>query len=107
MRAAALDLVVDAAALAEYVGGKLESVGLKEDWAISKELFPGVIIHFVFFRADEEFPARLQALYSGEKIRLIHGDELATMTVSLANQLVRYVRESNTGRKLPEVCYRV
>jgi hypothetical protein len=107
MRAAALEFVTDTEALAEYFGGKVESAGLREDWAVSKELFPGVIIHFVFFKADAEFPSRLQALYSGEKIRLIHGDELATMTVSLVNQLLRYVREANPDKKLPEVCYRV
>jgi hypothetical protein len=107
MRAAALEYVTDTAALAEYFGGFVEKVGIGEDWAVAKELFPGVIIHFVFNRADTEFPARLQALYSGERIKLIHGDELATMTISLANQLLRYVREKNPDKKLPEVCYKV
>ena len=51
--------------------------------------------------------ARLRALYSGDKIRMIKGDELATITVSLANQLLRYVREANPGVKLPDVCYKV
>jgi len=107
MRAAALEYVTDTAALAEYFGGFVEKVGIGEDWAVGKELFPGVIIHFVFNRADMEFPARLQALYSGERIKLIHGDELATMTISLANQLLRYVRGKNPDKKLPEVCYKV
>lgn len=95
------------AELAGYFGGMVDRVGLGEDWAVAKELFPGVIIHFIFNRADSEFPARLQALYSGEKIRMLHGDELATMTISLANQLLRYVREKNPDKKLPEVCYKV
>jgi len=99
--------VTDAAGLAEYLGGFVEKVGIGEDWAVAKELFPGVIIHFAFNHADPEFPARLQAFYSGKKIKLIHGDELATMTVSLANQLLRYVREENPDKKLPEVCYKV
>jgi hypothetical protein len=38
---------------------------------------------------------------------MIKGDELATVTVSLANQLLRYVREANPGVKLPEVYYKV
>lgn len=107
VRAAALEHVTDPAALAEYCGCVVESVGLKEDWAVRKELFPGVVVHFVFYKADDEFPSRLLALYSGERIRMIHGDELATITVSLANQLLRYVREANPQKKLPEVCYRV
>ncbi len=107
MRAAALEYVKDVEALADYLGGRVEKPGIGEDWAVSKELYPGVDVHFVFNRADEEFPARLRALYSGDKIRMIKGDELATVTISLANQLLRYVREANPGVKLPEVCYKV
>ncbi|MHB8086391.1 MAG: hypothetical protein ACYDHZ_11250, partial [Dehalococcoidia bacterium] len=104
MRASALAYVRDAEALAQYLGGKVEVLGLGEDWAVNKELYPGVIVHFAFNKADDEFPARLRALYSGEKVGMIKGDELATVTISLANQLLRYVRESNPGVKLPEVC---
>ncbi|MGA9048389.1 MAG: hypothetical protein WB588_05275 [Dehalococcoidia bacterium] len=107
MRSSALEYVREAGALAQYLGGRVESLGLDEDWAVSKELYPGVIVHFAFNKADDEFPARLRALYSGEKVRMIRGDELATITISLANQLLRYVRESNPGVKLPEICYKV
>ena len=107
MRASALVYVRDVGALAGYLGGRVEVLGLDEDWAVSKELYPGVIIYFAFNKADDEFPARLRALYGGEKVRMIKGDELATITISLANQLLRYVRESNPGAKLPEVCYKV
>jgi hypothetical protein len=81
--------------------------GVGEDWAVLKEIYPGVKVHLIFNRSDDEFPARLRALYSGDKIRMVRGDELATVTVSLANQLLRYVRESNPGVKLPDICYRV
>ncbi len=107
MRASALEHANDIGALAQYLGGRVESLGLDEDWAVSKELYPGVTVHFAFNKADDEFPARLRALYSGEKVGMIKGDELATITISLANQLLRYVRESNPGVKLPEVCYKV
>ena len=107
VRAVALEYVKDIPALADYIGGRVEKLGIKEDWAVGKELYPGVIIHFAFFKADEEFPARFQALYSSERVGIIHGDELANITISLANQQVRYVRESNPGVKLPEVCYKV
>jgi len=107
MRAAPLEYVKDIEALAAFLGGCVEKPGIGEDWAVSKEVFPGVSIYFVFNRADDEFPARLRALYSGDKIRMIKGDELATITVSLANQLLRYVRQANPGVKLPDVCYRV
>jgi hypothetical protein len=107
MRAGALEYVKDVEALAAFLGGSLERPGIGEDWAVSKEVFPGVTVCFVFNRSDDEFPARLRALYSGDKIRMIKGDELATITMSLANQLLRYVREANPGVKLPDICYRV
>jgi hypothetical protein len=107
MRAAALEFVTDVEALAQYLGGNVEKLGLGEDWAVSKEFFPGVSVHFIFNKADAEFPAMLRALYSGERVRTVHGDELANLTLSFSNQLLRYVRESNPDKKLPEVCYRV
>ncbi|MDD5311705.1 MAG: hypothetical protein PHO26_01535 [Dehalococcoidia bacterium] len=107
MRAEALSYVKDVAALAAYLGGVVENPGLGEDWAVSKEIYPGVSILFAFNRADTEFPARVRALYSGDKIRTVRGDELAAVTISCANQLLRYVRQSNPGTKLPEVCYKV
>jgi len=107
MRAAALEYVRDVKALADYIGGRVEKPGIGEDWAVSKELYPGVAVHFAYNRADDEFPARLRALYSGAKIRMIKGDELAMITISMANQLLRFIREANPGVKLPEVCYKV
>jgi hypothetical protein len=107
MRAEALSYVKDVAELAAYLGGKVESLRIGEDWAISKEVFPGVVILFAFNEADDEFPARIRALYTGDKIRTIKGDELATITISCANQLLRYVRENTSGARLPMVCYKV
>jgi len=107
VRAAPLDYVADVEALAAFIGGRQEGPGIGEDWAVSKEVFPGVSVLLIFNRSDDEFPARLRSLYSGDKIRMIKGDELANITVSLANQVLRYVREANPGIKLPEVCYRV
>jgi hypothetical protein len=107
MRSAPVEYVKNIQALADYVGGSIEKPGIGEDWAVSKEIYPGVTVHVIFNRADDEFPARLRVLYSGDKINMIKGDELATVTISLANQMLRYVREANPGVKLPEVCYKV
>jgi len=107
MRAAPLEYIKDVEALAAFLGGRVVMPGIGEDWAVSKEIFPGVMVHIIFNRSDDEFPSRLRALYSGDKIRMIKGDELATITISLANQMLRYVREANAGVKLPDICYRV
>lgn len=106
-RAPALELVKDVEALATYLGGQVIKPGFGEDWAVCKEPYPGVRIYFVFNRSDDEFPARLRSLYGGEKIRDIKGDELATITISMANQMVRYVRAANQHMKLPEICHKV
>lgn len=106
-RAAALGWVRDVNALADYLGGAVEEPAGGGDWAVSKEIYPGVVIHFIFTKGDGEFPAVLRALYGGAKIDTIKGDELASVTISAANQLLRFVRESNPGVELPEVCYKV
>jgi len=107
IRAAPLEYVTDVEALAAFLGGRVEKPGIGEDWAVSKEIFPGVSVYLVFNRSDSEFPATLRALYSGDKIRMIKGEELATITISLTNQILRYVRGTNPHMKLPDVCYRV
>ncbi len=105
LRKEALAYVDDAARLAEYVGGEAESLGLREAWALRKEVFPGVEIHFVFSRADDEFPAGLRVLYSGRRIRGISGEDLIELTVACLNHMLRYVRE--TVADPPEICSKV
>jgi hypothetical protein len=105
-RKAALDYVNDVAKLAEFIGGRVESLDIGEDWAISKEIFPGVNIFFVFNRADEEFESRLKVLFSGDRLKIMSGEDLAVFAIFYSTHMVRFVRESNPGKKLPEVCYR-
>ncbi len=106
-RKEALDYVNNPAELAAYIGGALETMGLREEWAITKELFPAVMVHFVYFKGDSEFPNNLRVFYSGDRLKLISGDDLATITIACATHMLRYVRESNPDKRLPEVCYRV
>jgi hypothetical protein len=106
-RKEALEYVADAAKLAEFIGGKVESLGMGEDWAVSKEAFPGVEIFFIYNRADDEFPSSLKVLFSGDRIRLMKGEDLAGFVILYATHMLRYVKESNPEKRLPEVCYRV
>jgi hypothetical protein len=106
-RKEALEYVTDVSKLAEFVGGKVESLGMGEDWAISKEVFPGVEIFFIYNRADDEFPSNLRVLFSGDRIKLMRGEDLAVFVIFYVNHMLRYVRDSNPGKRLPEVCYRV
>ena len=106
-RKEALEHVADVSKLAEFIGGKVESLGLGEDWAVSKEIFPGVEVFFIFNHADEESPSDLRFLYSGDRIKLMKGEDLAGITILCVSHVLRYVRESNPGKDLPEVCHRV
>lgn len=107
VRREALEHVADVSGLADFIGGKLESMGIGEDWAISKEIFPGVIVFFAYNRADDEFPGNLRVLFSGDRIKLMSGEDLAGVVINYVTHMLRYVRESNPDKKLPEVCYRV
>ena len=106
-RKEALEYLTDVSKLAEFVGGKVESLGMGEDWAISKEVFPGVEIFFIYNRADDEFQSNLKVLFSGDRIKLMRGEDLAVFVIFYVNHMLRYVRDSNPGKRLPEVCYRV
>ena len=106
-RKEALEYVTDVSKLAEFIGGKVESLGIGEDWAISKEIFPGVQVLFIFSHADDEFQSNLKVLFSGDNIKMMRGEDLAGFVILYAIHMLRYVRDSNPGKKLPEVCYRV
>ena len=103
----ALEYLTDVSKLAEFVGGKVESLGMGEDWAIKKEVFPGVEIFFIYNRADDELQSNLKVLFSGDRIKLMRGEDLAVFVIFYVNHMLRYVRDSNPGKRLPEVCYRV
>jgi hypothetical protein len=106
-RKEALEYIADVSKLAEFIGGKVESLGMGEDWAISKEIFPGVQVFFVFNHADDEFESNLKVLFSGDRIKMMSGEDLAVFVIFYVNHMVRYIRDSNKDKKLPEVCYRV
>jgi hypothetical protein len=106
-RKEALEYVTDVSKLAEFIGGKVESLGMGEGWAISKEIFPGVEVFFIYSHADDEFQSNLKVLFSGYRIKLMKGEDLAVFVIFYVNHMLRYVRDSNPGKRLPEVCYRV
>jgi len=104
-RKEALGYVDNVNRLADYIGGEIVSLGLGEDWAMRKEIFPGIEILFIYNRADEEFPSSLRALYSGQRIKSIRGEDLAELTIACVNHMLRYVKE--TVKDPPEICNRV
>ena len=106
IRKEALEHVAEVSKLAEFIGGRVESLGIGEDWTVSKEIFPGVEIFFIFNHADDELPSSLRVLYSGDRIELMNAEDLAGMTILYASHMIRYVREANPGKNLPDICYK-
>ncbi|MEW6142138.1 MAG: DUF3786 domain-containing protein [Chloroflexota bacterium] len=86
----------DIAGLARHIGGEVESLGLHETWAIRKEFFPGVEVHFIYDEADDEFPSRLRALFSGANIRNMKGEDMYDATIFIANYMVEYVKKAKS-----------
>ena len=106
-RQEALEFVTDVKALASFIGGEVEALNIKEDWAIKKDIFPEIDVHFIYNKADDEFPGNLRVLFSGERIKLMSGEDLAGLVIAFVSHMLRFVRETNPDKKLPEVCYRV
>jgi hypothetical protein len=106
-RKAALDYISDVSALADYIGGNVVPSGKGTDWTLRKEMFPGVEVYFLFTGGDGEVPASLRVLYAGDRIMQVPADNLIACTIVYLNHMLRFVRETNPDKKLPDVCYRV
>jgi hypothetical protein len=83
----------DIAGLARHIGGEVETLKLDETWAIRKEFFPGVEVHFIYDEADDEFPSRLRALFSGNHIREMKGEDMYDASIFILNYMVEYARK--------------
>ena len=103
-RREALEYVDDVSGLAKYVGGEVEHSEAGR-WMIKREVFPGVNVHFIYEQGDEEFPSNIRVLYSGERVRSVPGEDLSHFALGYANHMLRYIREANPGKELPQICY--
>jgi hypothetical protein len=65
-----------------------EALEVGEDWGVSKEVFPGVRIHFLYTDADEEFPSSIRVLFSGNSVREIRGEDLVVLTIACLNHML-------------------
>ena len=101
-----LEYLDDVGKLADYIGGEVEEIK-PGDWAIGKEIFPGVKAYFVYQRGDDEVPSNLRVLFGGDKVRTVPGEDLVNLVVGYANHMLRYIRETNPDKRLPRICYQV
>ena len=89
-RGEAFASITDISGLAEFIGGKVEPLGLGEGWAVRKDIFPEVSVYFVYRHADEEFPGSMNVLYSGARIGLVAADILTAVTISFIGYMLGY-----------------
>jgi hypothetical protein len=63
------------------------------DAAFSFALFPGVLVALIVWKADEEFPARAQALFDSGSIHHLNAFDLRMGAQEISSRLIRAVRE--------------
>lgn len=64
-----------------WLGARLESLGLGEDWAATLEFFPEANVHVLYYYYGDEFgdvEGELKFLFSGERVYWIPGEDLVT-----------------------------
>lgn len=67
----------------EDLGAKIENIGFSEDWTITIEMFPEVMIHMSFSYFGDEFgdsvdEAEFKFYFSGERVYWVPGEDSAT-----------------------------
>ncbi len=104
-RCEAFEYLDDVEKMTHYIGGeRLVPPPLRCDWMVKKIFYPGVESYFLYNRQDEEFPPSMQVLFSGEKVRELKGDDLAVLAIATINHMIHYIRNSQSGKRLPEIC---
>ncbi|GAB4313475.1 MAG: hypothetical protein Kow0069_14590 [Promethearchaeota archaeon] len=86
----------DAARLSHWVaevGARLEPLERGEEWALAKEMFPGVVVHVAYqYYGDEFGPGEedaVEVLFSGERAGWVPGEDLASFVEVLLGALRR------------------
>ncbi len=86
----------------EDLGAKFDGVGLNEDWTITIEFFPEANIHISYFYYGDEFgdvEGELKFLFSGERIRMIPGEDSATYTDIILDFIERRIKNEEPSEK--------
>lgn len=77
------------------IGGTLENIGLDENWTITKDFFPHVKIHVIYFYYGDEFGSneidQIKFLFSDERVQWIPGEDLADFIVAMMNYAKRVI----------------
>ncbi len=87
----------------EFLGGKVENIGLSEDWAISMEMFPEVNIHMAYSYFGDEFGDGIEAefkfYFSGKRCTWVPGEDSATFIDIVMDFIEREVKNKEPFEK--------
>jgi len=104
-RSEAFEYLDDVRKMTQYIGGEqVASPPIRCDWMVKKVFYPGVEAYFLYQHKDEEFPPSMQVLFSGKKVRELKGDDLSVLAIATINHMIHYIRGSQSGKILPEIC---
>lgn len=76
------------------IKGEMDELGIDEEWALTKELFPEVRVHISYHYYGEEFSSygeedKLRFLFSGDRVKKVTGEDLAGMIEVILNFIGR------------------
>ena len=87
----------------DEIGGRIENIGLTEDWAISIEMFPEVNIHMAYSYFGDEFgdgkEAEFKFYFSGERVSWVPGEDSATFIDIVMDFIERKIKDQEPFEK--------
>lgn len=87
----------------QELGAKIQDLGMDEDWTISIELFPEVIIHISYTYYGDEFgdeiEGELKFLFSGTRVYWVPGEDTATYIDIVMDFIDRLLKDKEPFEK--------
>lgn len=87
----------------EDLGGKLENIGINEDWTITIEMFPEVNIYIAYSYFGDEFGDGIEAefkyYFSGERVWWVPGEDSATFIDIIMDFIERKIKNKEPFEK--------
>lgn len=93
--------------ITEDIGGKIENIGLNEDWTITLEMFPDVNIHLAYSYFGDEFgdgiTAEFKCYFSGERAVIVPGEDSITYVDIVLDFIERMIKHKYPFEKSYDV----
>ncbi len=90
--------------ICELLKGQRDSLGMGEEWTLTKEFYPGVRTHISYHYHGEEFSEfgeedAVRFLFSGDRVQKITGEDLAGGIEVLLNFIEKSLEDESLGEK--------